>query len=243
MPRRKSQRKRELPAPAVDRSTPPQWLTLKQASDFLGIHYTTLRSWADKGEIPVFRTPGGHRRFSLADLRRFLDARLSQRAPGESEHLVSAAIVRVREEIQKISQEQVGWHYPLEGDAVQQRRQRGRRLFALAISYVLKPKPRPRLLQEGRRLGFEYGREAALSGVGLTETGRAVQFFRHQLYQVIRSGNPGQAMDADDVRIQQLIDQFLDEVLYAVLDGYEQQLRGDRAGPGVSQQAPDEPFP
>jgi hypothetical protein len=29
-------------------------------------------------------------------------------------------------------------------------------------------------------------------------------------------------MDADDVRIQWLIDQFLDEVLYAVLDGYEQ---------------------
>ena len=51
------------------------WLTLKEACDFLGVHYTTLRSWADKGEISVFRTPGGHRRFSLADLRRFLDER------------------------------------------------------------------------------------------------------------------------------------------------------------------------
>ena len=43
------------------------WLTLKEACDFLGVHYTTLRSWADKGEISVFRTPGGHRRPSRSD--------------------------------------------------------------------------------------------------------------------------------------------------------------------------------
>ena len=52
-----------------------QWLTLKEASEFLGVHFTTLRGWADRGEIPVFRTPGGHRRFGHNDLRRFLAER------------------------------------------------------------------------------------------------------------------------------------------------------------------------
>ncbi|MCB0134891.1 MAG: helix-turn-helix domain-containing protein, partial [Caldilineaceae bacterium] len=33
-----------------------KWLTLKEASAFLGVHFTTLRGWADRGEIPVFRT-------------------------------------------------------------------------------------------------------------------------------------------------------------------------------------------
>ena len=59
---------------------PSRWLTLKDASAFLGVHYTTVRNWADRGEIRVFRTPGGHRRFSVEDLRAFLEERVSQRA-------------------------------------------------------------------------------------------------------------------------------------------------------------------
>lgn len=53
---------KQLPAERDNR----RWLTLKDASDVLGIHYTTLRTWADNGDIPVFRTPGGHRRFQWA---------------------------------------------------------------------------------------------------------------------------------------------------------------------------------
>ena len=35
-----------------------QWLTLGEASKYLGVHYSTLRSWSDDGDIAVFRTPG-----------------------------------------------------------------------------------------------------------------------------------------------------------------------------------------
>ena len=67
----------------VGRQSVLQWLTLKEASEFLGVHFTTLRKWADEGEIRVFRTPGGHRRFSVADLRRFLEERVRHEvAPG-----------------------------------------------------------------------------------------------------------------------------------------------------------------
>ena len=47
------------------------WLTLKQAAHKLGVHPTTLRRWADAGEILVMLTPGGHRRFAMADVERF----------------------------------------------------------------------------------------------------------------------------------------------------------------------------
>ena len=88
----------------------------------------------------------------------------------------------------------------------------------------VKPGQRERLLAQGRELGYEYGCEAAASGVKLAETGKAVQFFRSQLAAAVRhhEGTEAGAQDADDLRVQQLIDQFLDEVLYAVLDGYEQ---------------------
>lgn len=198
-----------------------QWLTLREASDFLGVHFTTLRSWADKGEIRVFRTPGGHRRFSLEDLRRFLERRVNNAATSNADGLVEAAVVRVRQEIQQMPDAAGNWRYALDEDTVAERQQRGRQLFALAIAYMLKPRRREKILQEGRRLGAEYGCEAARGGVSLVETGRAVQFFRQQLVQAVRTE---ETADADDVRIQQQINQFLDEVLYAVLDGYERTL-------------------
>lgn len=197
-----------------------QWLALKEASEFLGVHFTTLRTWADNGAIRVFRTPGGHRRFSLDDLRRFLAER-SQVAAADPHGLVVTAVVHVRQELERTIAAAPAWNYPLQGEAEQARRQRGRQLFALAISFVLKPGQRERLLEQGRELGREYGCEAAASGVGLAETGRAVQFFRSRLLEAVRSEESSAVPDADDVHIQRLIDQFLDEVLYAVLDGYE----------------------
>ncbi len=204
----------------VAKDAVPQWLALKEASDFLGVHFTTLRTWADNGEIPVFRTPGGHRRFSLDDLRRFL-AQRSRLATADEHGIVSVAVVRAREELERQLPVEQPWRYPLQGDAEQARRQRGRQLFALAVSFVLKPAQSERLLEQGRELGREYGWEAAQSGIGLVETGKAVQFFRSQLVETVRHQESTALPDADDLRVQRLIDLFLDEVLYAVLDGYE----------------------
>lgn len=209
-----------------------RWLTLKEASDFLGIHFTTLRAWADRGDLRVFRTPGGHRRFSADDLRRFLDERghhdphvATNEAASE---VMQTALVRVRQELDRSSQSQLGWR-EFRDNADHERRERGRQLFSLALAYVLKPAQRERTLADGRRLGLEYGREAALNGVNLAETGRAVQFFRGQLAEAVRHRDPSGLPDADDLRIQQSMDTFLDEVLYAVLDGYDAISRGTGA--------------
>lgn len=201
----------------------PQWLTLKDASDFLGVHFTTLRSWADNGEIQVFRTPGGHRRFSLADLRRFLDERVGRTSTPDVEHVVTAAIQHVQQEMTRLPHNQARWHYALDDQASVRRRQRGQQLFALALSFVLKPGLRPRLLEEACKLGVEYGREASISKVSLVDVGRAVRFFRNQLVHAVRAEESPELLDADDLRIQQQIDLFLDEVLYAVLAGYDEQ--------------------
>ena len=48
-----------------------QWYSLTKAAKLLGIHSTTLRRWADNGQIPFMLTPGGHRRFSKSDLQKF----------------------------------------------------------------------------------------------------------------------------------------------------------------------------
>jgi excisionase family DNA binding protein len=210
----------------LTKSTRGHWLSLKEASELLGIHFTTLRKWSDDGLIRVFRTPGGHRRFSVADLRRFLETRASHETPTDSDSLVDVAVGQVRAEIEKMRHEHTKWAETLPQHERDMTRQRGRQLFSLAIAYVVKPAQRDHLLIEGRRLGFEYGVEAALGGMPLVEAGRAVQFFRSQLSRAVRVES-SYGLDADDIRVQSAIDTFIDEVLYAVLGGYEQQLGGN----------------
>ena len=49
-------------------SRPTRWVSLARACELLGVNESTVRRWADSGEIQVFRTPGGHRRFAEAEL-------------------------------------------------------------------------------------------------------------------------------------------------------------------------------
>jgi len=49
---------------------PTKLLTISQAASRLGIHPDTLRAWADKGLVPVVRTPTGYRRFDPDEIGR-----------------------------------------------------------------------------------------------------------------------------------------------------------------------------
>jgi excisionase family DNA binding protein len=48
------------------------WLTLGQASKYMGVAQTTVRKWADQGRLPTFYTPGGHRRFQRSAIDAFI---------------------------------------------------------------------------------------------------------------------------------------------------------------------------
>ena len=56
-----------------DRLENETWLGLGEACRTLGVNESTLRRWADAALVRTFRTPGGHRRFLLADLHRLTD--------------------------------------------------------------------------------------------------------------------------------------------------------------------------
>ena len=49
---------------------PTRLLTVSQAAARLGVHPDTLRAWADKGHVPVVRTPTGYRRFDPVEIDR-----------------------------------------------------------------------------------------------------------------------------------------------------------------------------
>ncbi|MDQ6908484.1 MAG: helix-turn-helix domain-containing protein, partial [Chloroflexota bacterium] len=45
-----------------------RWLTIRDACVLLGVDQSTLRRWSDAGKVPVFLTPGGHRRYAEEDI-------------------------------------------------------------------------------------------------------------------------------------------------------------------------------
>ena len=61
-------------------TTSQTWLPLRLASARLSVHPTTLRRWADNGDIPFLLAPGGHRRFAVADIEEFASSRSRRRA-------------------------------------------------------------------------------------------------------------------------------------------------------------------
>jgi excisionase family DNA binding protein len=48
-----------------------KFMNLGQAAQNLGVSAASLRAWSDQGAVPVYRTPGGQRRFSTDDLDDF----------------------------------------------------------------------------------------------------------------------------------------------------------------------------
>jgi putative resolvase len=56
-------------------------VTLAQACKLLGIHPTTLRRWEAAGKVRADRTPGGHRRYDLAELMALAGKKLDESEP------------------------------------------------------------------------------------------------------------------------------------------------------------------
>jgi excisionase family DNA binding protein len=204
-----------------------EWQSLAEASSLLGVHPATLRRWADAGSVPCFRTPGGHRRFRAADLSAWMEAKQQASLIPHSEALIQSAVGFTRQQmaLQHVSGESWYAAFADEEDR-QQMRDTGRRLFGLAIQFMSRTRDHEPVLQEGQRIGEFYGQQSARHGVSLVNMVRALFFFRESL---LRAARPGQASpghyDAEDVRIHRQLRHFLDEVMYACLDGYESTCR------------------
>ena len=194
-------------------------LNLSEASEYLGVHSATLRAWADRGEIPSQRTPGGHRRFRPEDLQN----RLSGQQAG-AQVVVQSALGRARLELTEGNLPRESWYEQLDEPTRQQQRDTGRRLLQLMTRYLTNEANRPAILDEVRQIGRDYEQMGQEHGLSLSQTVQAYLFFREFLSQTIYDmvqaagthGPTNWSQMNTDVTI------FTNTLLLAIISAYEQ---------------------
>ncbi len=200
------------------------WLSLSEAAKRLNVHPTTLRRWADNGDIPCLLTPGGHRRFALSDLQAFAKNRRRLRITGGLEKIwAERALVQTRESI--IAHDQQPWLTAFDDKTRQEHRQLGRQLMGLTLQYLSDPEGNGSLLAQARAIGEKYGRMSREMGLPLTEALQAAIFFRDTLVEVaLQLPEEAHLQPEANVRLVRRINQLLNEVHLAIAAAYESGL-------------------
>jgi excisionase family DNA binding protein len=112
-----------------------EWVSLRRAAEILGVHPATVRTWADKGEVASRRTPGGHRRFRLADLERYIRP-ASEIQPIEVQVILQSALGQTRLQVGDGKLADAPWYTAMSDATRQTLRTQGRALLEDLRAYL-----------------------------------------------------------------------------------------------------------
>lgn len=191
------------------------WLTLGEASRFLGVDASTLRAWADAGRVRAFRTPGGHRRFARQDLEQFL--RRGHPRPlqlARSIHRKGSVLARAR------AAPDAPWSAVLDEEARVRVRRACRGLMAAMMGFLAGGGKRRSYLRQGGRGGQLLGQILSAKGLPPSEAAAAFLHFRGVMTEAVttRLAVPAE----DQVRALRQMDAFLNHALLRMLEALGQ---------------------
>jgi excisionase family DNA binding protein len=201
------------------RSNSTRWVSLRRACDILGVDESTLRRWADTGRLRVYRTPGGHRRFSLPDLESMV---AGENRPRGAEEIERIAVAKIRRQIQRARQQEDSWYTSLSEANRQLLRDLGRRLVEMAGEYLDKRTRHSGLLEEAMAVGEQYGRILIDAGLPLPNAVNAYIGFRKTMDETTRQTAIREGMPLDEaLAAYGQVHALGDQVLLGLASAYE----------------------
>ncbi|RIK23909.1 MAG: DNA-binding protein [Anaerolineae bacterium] len=200
------------------------WLTLSEAAAYLDVHPTTIRRWANNGDLPVLVTPGGHRRFATADLARFARERSAIRnVNGYAGLWATKALANSRQELMASNKQNWLTYFDEEGRT--RNRQLGQRLMGLTLQYLSSEASEEQgeaILEEARRIGRQYAENSIRQGLPLRATLEASMFFRDSLIETaLQLPESANIRPETNVRLMRRVNALLNAVHLAVADVYD----------------------
>ncbi len=200
---------------------PTRWVSLARACELLGVNESTVRRWADSGEIQVFRTPGGHRRFAEAELLQMIQGGGGRRS---DRPLSDAATSRIRRQLHSGSADE--WYGEIEQAQRDALRPLGRRLVEIVDDYISRRGRRPELEEEVSGIGEQYGQELRRRGMPLAQAVQAFTFFRKSLDETAKQLSERNRLTSEDAaKAREAIAGLADRVLIGLTSVYDHESR------------------
>ena len=186
---------------------------------------STVRRWADSGQIRCFRTPGGHRRFAESDL-----FALTEGAHNGDEHeLQTAAVRRIRRQLHS-GRRDADWYAEIRVDDRDALRVLGRRLVELVGDYISASRRAERLgiEDEIRGIGRTYGQRLHERGTPLLQAVQAFTFFRRSLDETAKQLAERNRLSTEQAaKAREDIAGLADGVLLGVTAAYDRSAGAD----------------
>lgn len=212
-------------APAAPAETESKWLTIDGACKLLGVDQSTLRRWSDNGKIPVFRTPGGHRRYAEEDLRALV--RGEPRRKRVSRQVLTTRSMSAYERDYLGQARSRSWYRAYDPATLEELRPLGRRMVDLTIRYISGRGERDDILDESRSLGMQYGLYSARVGLSTAEALEAFLFFRTPVIRAVTDYIEDENVPTHRAaRITSELNGFLDQVLIATIQSHQEHAGG-----------------
>jgi excisionase family DNA binding protein len=158
------------------------WISLRETAALLGVHPGTVRSWSDKGLLPVYRTRGGHRRFRRGEVELWASTSRG-RDSVDPAGMMQAALRTIRMKISEGKLAEETWYTKLDDEACTQYRESARTLLQGLMRYLAAGGEDGEA--EAHAIGHDYASRAQRSGLSVADAARAFLFFRNALLQAV----------------------------------------------------------
>ncbi|HEX3721815.1 MAG TPA: helix-turn-helix domain-containing protein [Nitrolancea sp.] len=196
------------------------WLTIEAACQFLGVDQSTLRRWSDSGKVPVFRTPGGHRRYNEDDLKALLKGEPRPRRRMSRQVLTDLSFSAYESDFLRQVRSR-DWYRAYNTVQLEELRSLGRKLVDLAIRSISERADHRQIVEEGQAIGRRYGSMSADVGLSADDAVEAFLFFRYPVIQAMTRFIEEENIPAKrSGRIHMEVSQFLDQVLVATVSAH-----------------------
>lgn len=199
-----------------------EWVSLGEAARIIGVHPATIRNWAERGDLPFRRTPGGHRRFRRADLKQWISTHPAHPYTHEAQLVVQNALGRTRLEIadrRKLAGE--NWYRQLSEAGREGMRQHGLRLMDGLIRHLAAPREADGMAV-AKDIGIAYGQLLRGESLSLSQALHGYLYFSDFLLDAVfemAETNAGRtAIDWNDMLRQ--VHAFTRQILVSMIEVY-----------------------
>ena len=208
-----------------DRLENETWLGLGEACRTLGVNESTLRRWADAALVRTFRTPGGHRRFLLADLHRLTDTG-PDATPDSGPGLDGQALEEIRHRLEEDGATPPAWLEGITPEIRETLGALGRQLVAWVEEQLSRPLDNETNADgadsAAHDLGAHYARVLRDAGIGVADAVAAFAYFRRGMDEAVRAYARTRGLSAEDAGgLWEHAAVLHDQVLVALTSAYE----------------------